>query len=55
MSDRVIDIISRVITTLMVFTGFHLMKRGIGFENVVLFAFALTLVELYAKQNKDEQ
>ena len=55
MSDRVIDIIARVITILMVFTGFHLMKRGIGFENVVLFAFALTLVELYAKQNKDEQ
>tara|TARA_B100000900_G_C20004499_1_gene483122 strand:- start:123 stop:287 length:165 start_codon:yes stop_codon:yes gene_type:complete len=54
MSDRVIDIIARVITILMVFTGFHLMKRELGFETVVLFAFALTLVELYTKQNKDE-
>jgi len=54
MSDRIIDIIVRVTNILIVFAGFHLMKSELGFETVVLFAFALTLVDLYANQNKDE-
>ena len=54
MSDRIVDIIVRVINILMVFTGFYFMKSELGFETVVLFAFAVTLVELYANQNKDE-
>ena len=54
MSDRIIDIIVRVINILMVFTGFYFMKSELGFETVVLLAIALTLVELYANQNKDE-
>tara|TARA_B100001094_G_C17906910_1_gene659280 strand:- start:501 stop:665 length:165 start_codon:yes stop_codon:yes gene_type:complete len=54
MSDRIIDIIVRVTNILIVFAGFHLMKSELGFETVVLLAIALTLVELYANQNKDE-
>jgi hypothetical protein len=55
MSDRIVDIIVRVINILMVFAAFHLMKSELGFETAVLFAFALTLVECSEITSKPKQ
>lgn len=51
MSDRVIDIVVRVLIILILLAGFHIMKREHGFETAVLFAFAVTIAELYTKTN----
>lgn len=52
MRDRLVDLIIRVVIILMFVGGFQIMKENIGFESVVLFAFALTLVELYTKSEE---
>ncbi len=55
MSDRVADIIVKVIVIIFLFIWFQLMKWNMGFENTVLFVLALTVLELWSpKQNKDE-
>ena len=47
--NRLIDIGVKVIVIIILYLGFQSMKWSMGFENTVLFAFALTLVELYSK------
>lgn len=55
MSDRVIDIVIKVIGIGILSFWFYFMKLSMGFENAVLFAFAITVSELWStKQNKDE-
>ena len=55
MSDRVVDIIVKVMVIGFLSIWFYFMKLSMGFENVVLFAFAITVSELWStKQNEDE-
>tara|TARA_R110001592_G_scaffold158580_3_gene389733 strand:+ start:8609 stop:8776 length:168 start_codon:yes stop_codon:yes gene_type:complete len=55
MSDRVVRVVVDVILIIFVFIWFQFMKWSMGFENTVLFAFALTVSELWKpKQYKDE-
>lgn len=55
MSDRIVDIIVKVMVIGFLSIWFYFMKLSMGFENAVLFAFAITVSELWStKQNKDE-
>ena len=52
MSDRVVT----VIVIIFLFIWFQFMKWSMGFENTVLFAFALTVSELWSpNQNKEDE
>jgi len=55
MSDRVVDIIVKVIGVILIFIWFQLMKWDMGFENTVLFASALTLSELWSSKQKEDE
>lgn len=55
MSDRVVDIIVKVIVIIFLYIWFQFMKWSMGFENVVLFVFALTLVELWGPKQKEDE
>ncbi len=55
MSDRVIDTVVKVFWIGFLSIWFYFMKLSMGFENAVLFAFAITVSELWStKQNKDD-
>jgi hypothetical protein len=53
MSDRVVRRVVDVILIIFLFIWFQFMKWSMGFENMVLFALAVTVSELW-QQNKDE-
>jgi hypothetical protein len=55
MSDRVVRRVVDVILIIFLFIWFQFMKWSMGFENMVIFALAVTVSELWnPKQDKDE-
>ena len=55
MSDRVADIIVKVLAIIFLFIWFQFMKWNMGFENTVLFALAVTVSELWSPKQKDDE
>lgn len=55
MSDRVIRRVVDVILIIFLFIWFQFMKWSIGFENMVLFALAVTVSELWSSKQKEDE
>ncbi len=55
MSDRVANIIVKLMVIGFLSIWFYFIKLSMGFENTALFAFALTLSELWSTQQKENE
>ena len=53
MSDRVVDIVIKVMVIGFLSIWFYFMKLSLGFENAVLFAFAVTVSELWSTNQEE--